>query len=373
MKLFQKPSAPDTGAASEPIQVERSHLPIVETQLAGLGPGAVAIPSEEVTLVRVPLPLSTHRQRQAAAGFAVEDMIAEPLDMVHVSLGPELASGEYLVAVVRRAKIEAWAAKIGPARNRLVPDVMVLPIPAPGSISVREVLGRVLVRRANGTGFATQADAFETFWRAEGTPQIVLFGGRLPEGLPVSATGLMPVTANPEALAFDLMQGQWRQGLGDGRKLALRLAAVLAVTLVAQIGILAAKTVALQRIAVEREAALYSQLLARVPGLPKDAPLDLALRRAMPPGQEAASSGFIPLAARVSEALLPKVGSISVRNMVFTAEDGTLAILVEGPDLATLQDVENNLAGAGLAAAPGVATTGDGTAEVRYVIGAKGG
>ena len=49
-----------------------------------LGADALALPSELAHILRVPLPLAAHRQRQAAAGFAVEELIAEPLEASHV-------------------------------------------------------------------------------------------------------------------------------------------------------------------------------------------------------------------------------------------------------------------------------------------------
>lgn len=368
MNLFRKLTEHAPSTSAEHLQAAKPSFPVVESHEMDLWRSTVALPTEEVMLVRVLLPLATHRQRQAAVSYAVEDLIAEPLEAVHVALGPELAPGEYLVAVLAQAKMEAWAARTDSVRSRLVPDVLALPAPEPGCLAVREDAGRVLARRADGTGFATRKDAFETFWRADGRPQIVLFGGRLSDTLPVSAVGLMPPALTPEALSFDLLQGQWAKDFVASRRLALRVAAVVGIAMIAHFGIFGAKTVALQRIAAEREATLRAQLTERVPGLSEDAPLDVSLRRALPSGQESVG-GFMPLAARVSEALLPTLGAISMRNMTYTAEDGSLSILVEGPDLETLQQVEGSLIAAGLTVEVGVATTSTDVAEVQYVIG----
>jgi general secretion pathway protein L len=373
VNLFRKPPVAVESTSSEHVQVGRPLLRVVETRETEFSHDAVLLPTEEVTLLRVPLPLATHRQRQSAVSYAVEDMIAEPLEAIHVALGPELAPGEYLVAVLGRRTMATWAAKTDTVRKRLVPDVMALPVPGPGGLSVREVAGRVLARRANGTGFATRRDAFETFWRAEGRPQIVLLGGRLPDTLPVSTADMTAVPGTPEGGSFDLMQGEWAKGYTSGRKFVPRLALVVGIAFAAHLLVLGAKTVALQRIATEREAELRAELAVRVPGLPEDTPLDVALQRALPSGPETVGAGFVPLAARVSEALLPTVGAISVRSMTFTAEDGSLSILVEGPDLETLQQVESSLAAAGLMVEVGVATTSADMAEVRYVIGGAGG
>ena len=261
----------------------------------------MALPSELAHILRVPLPLAAHRQRQAAAGFAVEELIAEPLEASHVVLGPELGRGEYLVVVVAHREMAAWAGRAAPGQ-RLVPDVLALPVPAAGCCSVREAGGRVLVRRADGTGYATRAERLEAFWRADGAPQIVLYGGRLPEQVPVGAPGLMPAGPTPEAARFDLLQGAHARAGRGGRRVLTRLFAVIALALVAHGAVLAADTLALRRIAEARETALRSALSARVPDLPPSLPLNEALLRALP-AAPAARGEFLPLLARVADVL----------------------------------------------------------------------
>jgi general secretion pathway protein L len=365
LAVLRRQGAPEaTSAASRP------RLSVVESVAAGLGTDALALASEDALLVRVVLPLASHRQRQAAVGFAIEDLIAEPLEVSHVVLGPELAPGEYLAVVVRHAVMADYAARA--SNQRLVPDVLALPVPAPGSCSVREVNGRILARRADGTGFATRAAAFETFWQAEGAPKIVLFGGRLPDDVPVSASGLMPAGPTPEALATNLFQGRHARNAGTQRRALTRLGAVLAFALAAHAAILGVDTLALKEIARDREATLRAEIAARMPDLPETIPLDMALRRALPAEAGAQDDGFLRLLARVSEALQPVAGAIAVRDLAFDAADG-LSLLVEAPDLVTLQRAEAELGAAGLLVSSGVATTGAGGAEARYMIGATGG
>lgn len=357
-------------AASQAVP-PRPRLSVVETAAGGLGAGVLALPSELALLVRVALPLASHRQRQAAVGFAVEDLIAEPLDASHVALGPELAPGEYLVAVVRHEVMAQYAADA--SHQRLVPDVLALPVPAPGGCSVREVNGRVLARRSDGTGFAASAPAFETFWRAEGEPRIVLFGGRLPDGVAVSASGLIPAGSPPETPDINLFQGRYARDDQAGRRVMLRLGAVLAFAMAGHAAILGIDTLALRGIADDRETAVREAIATRVPDLPATVPLDLALRRALPVESDAGAGGFLPLLAQVSDALLPVGDHIAVRDLTFDAADGGLSMLVEAPDLATLQQAEAELGSAGLLVSSGVATTGDGMAEARYMVGAAGG
>ena len=355
-----EPPAPDT----------RPRLALVPRPGDGLGADALPLPGELALLLRVPLPLASHRQRQAAVAFAVEDLIAEPLEAVHVALGPELAPGEYLAAVVRHAEMALWA---GQARSgqRLVPEVLAIPVPPEGSWSVHEIAGRARVRRADGTGFATRLETFEAFWHAGGAPQIVLYGGRLPEAVPAGATGLLPAAATDVAARFDLLQGPYARADAGWRRAGPRLAAVVALALAAHAAILGADTYALRGIADEREAALRRELAARLGDLPATVPLDVALGRALPQA-EAAGGGLLPLLARVGEVLEPLAGEIAFRDLSYGAAEGSLAVMLEAPDLATLQRIESDLAAAGLAVSAGVATTGEGAAEARYVIGGPG-
>ncbi|WP_394652783.1 type II secretion system protein GspL, partial [uncultured Sphingomonas sp.] len=64
------------------------------------GPATVLVPNEAVRLLAVDLPLPTRAKRLAALPFAVEELIAEPIDSVHLALGIELSPKRYLVGVV---------------------------------------------------------------------------------------------------------------------------------------------------------------------------------------------------------------------------------------------------------------------------------
>jgi general secretion pathway protein L len=248
-----------------------------------------------------------------------------------------------------------------------VPDVLGLPVPAEGCCSVREAGGRVLARRADGTGYGTRSESFEAFWRADGAPQIVLYGGRLPEGLPVGAPGLMPPGPTAEAARFDLLQGAYaRRGGAPGRALA-RLAAVIVLALAAHAAIVGADTMALQRIAEDREAALRAELSARVPGLPASVPLDQALLRAYAGAGATREGGFLPLLAQVSQ-VLGASQEVALNGLTYDAGDGALSLSVEGPDLAALQRAESDLRTTGLSVSAGVATTGEGVAQAQFVV-----
>ena len=360
-----------SGPAKSPIAIVRDDLRRTAVPSLDLGTDAVALPTEFVHVLRAALPLPSHRQRLAAAGFAIEDLIAEPLEDTHVALGPEVAPGEYLVVAVSHRDMEGWAAQTPPGR-RLVPDVLGLPIPAKGCCSVREADGRVLVRRADGTGYATRAAMLEAFWRADGAPQVVLYGGELPDSIPVGVPGLLPPGAPGAAGQFDLLQGIHARRAAAPRAWGIRLAAVVLLALAAHVAILGADTVALKRTAAAREAALRSAIAARVPALPAGLPIEVALQRALPQPPAADAGGFLPLLAEVSRVLAPMSDGVTVTSLGYRADDG-LSLAIQAPDLATLQRIEAALLSAALAVTPGAATIADGVAETSLVVrGANG-
>ncbi len=361
------PARPDQ--SGQPDGPGRSRLALAPDGMT-LGPKALAFPGELALLVRMPLPLTTTRQRQSLVRFAVEDLIAAPLDAVHVALGPELGPGEYLVAVVQRDEMDAWAARTTEQGLRLVPDTLALPIPPEGAWSALELGGRVIVRCADGTGFCTRIETLGVFWRAAGSPQVLRFGGSLPDDMPSGATGIMPASPSKATAGFDLLQGPYAPQRRGVRRMASRLAIVACAGLLAHGGVLAVETAILQRLAAARETELRATIAEFAPGLPRDLPLDQAMRRALPVAGPA--SGFLPVLTDVAAALAPVGAQLEFRNLGFDAAGGSLSLLVEGPDIATLQSVEADLAAAGLDVTAGAASVSGDRAEVRFVIAGSG-
>lgn len=364
------PAMAPAGIAAEGLPAAAAPIGDVAAVPTGdVGADAVAIPSEFVHVLRAALPLPTQRQRRAAVGFAIEDQIAAPLEDTHVVIGPELAPGEYLVVAISHRDMEDWASWTPPGM-RLTPDVLGLPVPAKGFCSVCEAQGRVLARRADGTGYATRAALFEAFWRADGAPQVVLYGGELPEGIPVGVTRLLPQGTPGPAAEFDLFQGVHARSLAP-RAWRRRLVAIAALAVAAHAAIFAGDTIALARAAEAREAALRSAIAARVPGLPPGLPIDVALQRALPPPPAADAGGFLPLLAEVSRALAPLPG-LTLKSLGYRADDG-LALVVQAPNLATLQRMEAALQALPVVATPGAAAIADGTAETTLLVRGLGG
>ncbi len=328
--------------------------------------GVVLVPSEQVLLLAVPMPGMSASQRRAAAGFAVEGMIARPLDDVRVVLGPVLPGGRtWLVAVIAADTAATFGDR---PKTRFVPDVLMLPIPAPGRWSVWQLAARVLVRAPDGTGFATDPAGLPYFHLAAGRPDIVLFGGALDPQFSVVARGTLPASPDPSLQQFDLAQGSpphfaawqsWRP-----------FAAVAAVAGLAHLALLATDVWALHQISAQRQNTLRTTLGQL--GQPADTDLDSAASAILAQAGGAAVPQFVPLTAQAFAAISAEQGRVTTSELRFAADGHSLTLQLQAPDIATLQNVETALTAAGFQVDGGAATTREGLAEQELTLAGGG-
>lgn len=330
----------------------------------------VSVASEAVIILRVILPPLPPAQRKAAALFAAEPLIAQPLEEVQLILGPRLQDegdgAAYLAVVVAKDRLARILASNNASGVRLVPDVLLLPRPAQGQWTIATRAGSVMVRLPDGTGFAAQDTAFRAVWAQAGCPALVLVHGAAPEDLPIARTALAPVPASPEAAlaGFDLAEGQTQDWRRPGRMAAV--AAVLALGLLGHLGVMAVQA---QRAAVSAgavEAALRDVLAAR--GVKVGTSLDAAATTALRGGNDPQEGGFLPLLGQAMQAMAPQTGVISVQEMSYDGKAGRLSLTLLAPDLVPLQDSEALLTAAGLKADLGASTVTQGQAKATVAI-----
>lgn len=309
-------------------------------------------PTEQVLLLSVTLPKMPPAQRRAAVAFAVEDQISRTLDDVHVVLGPQVGAA-WLVAVVARDVLAAWPA------GRLVPDVGMVPMPAAEEWSVWVQGARILVRCADGTGFATGIDAFGIFHLAAGRPGLVLYGGDLPDAFAVLRRDVLP-SMDARFAKFDLNAARvqsYAARLPRGWRGVVGLLGVAAVGHLALVGM---DTLALMRL---RDAQVDAVRVAA--GLAEGANVEAAVAQAMVVQQSGVQSAFLPQLSAVFAAL---DGQVAVRDLRYLASAGSITMTVEAQDIAALQATETALNDAGLRVAAGAATSGNGLAEQQLTI-----
>ena len=332
-------------------------------------PGVLLVPAEQVLLLCVTLPGMSAQQRKAAVAFAVEEQIASPLEDVHVILGPALpAAAGWLVVVIAKAAL-ALLPDLG--KQRLVPDVMVLPVPVAGQWSVWADDMRVLVRTPDGAGFACAAAMLPYYHLAAGRPAIVLFAGVLDGQFSVLSRADMPATLDPALRRFDLNMG--RDG-GTGQFTTLRrwrpLAGVAVFAVLAHLAVMAADVWALRQI----KAVLADDLRGTLAtlGQPADGDLEAGLSAVLARANGTAGARFVPLTARAFAAIGAEAGRVTASDLRYAADQNSLSLQLQAPDIATLQSVETALTDAGFGVIAGAATTRDGLAEQQLTLAGGG-
>ena len=206
---------------------------------------------EDVVIHAIALPNLPPGQRRAAAAFAAEEFIAQPLDQVRVVLGPQYpeGSGKWLVAVVELAVLARAVGQAGLARPVLA-EAMALPIPAEGwSVAVRE--HRLLIRRDDGSGFAVDPGLALPLWLMQGQPVLTGYGDGLPDDLTLAARLPWPESAGLPPWSFDLAAITGRRPSYAKRSQWLWVAGFAALALAAHLTLAAVDVYALQRLATE--------------------------------------------------------------------------------------------------------------------------
>lgn len=331
-----------------------------------VGPATVLVPTEDVLLLAVDLPIAGRAQRLAALPFAIEDRIADPLDTVHVALGAEVGPRSFVAGVVRHDIMLGWIAVLdaaGLGHAAIVPDALLLPVPPAGSWSVEAAAGRVIVRTDSGAGFAVPVERFAVVWAAGGSLPCVIYGVPLPFDLPMSSAGDAGI-ASQRLLTpgLDLRQGRYAAAARPVPAALRRLGIVLAAGLLAHTAIAAADTLKLRGIAANRRTTAEVLVRQMLPGTPLTADLDRLL-----PSGGAGRGRFLPLLTRAAAALTP-VGGLTLTKLSYTDGDGALTLGVEAADIGGLQRAQSALVSAGLSPVSGAATAAPGRADGDIVI-----
>ena len=313
----------------------------------------VLVPSEQLLMLAVDLPLHSRRQRLSALPFAIEDQIADPIGDVHVALGMELSPRRHLAAIVRHEVMTQWTrivTEAGLTHCSMVPDALSLPVPDEGAWSTQAAGDRVLVRTWEGTGFATSFAQMPIVWAAAGRPVCIAYGEPLPIGVTSvpGAIELEPLTTRLMVPALDLRQGPYakpRRSVPISARTAL---AVLGAAALAHATIAAVETFVLREMAANRRAEAQALVQQYLPGVAVDADFAAEVNELLSGGAGPPRSSFFPLLVRASAALGQGAPGTTLRGLTYDAKAGELSLLVEQPDMNGLQRSEAALLAAGL-------------------------
>lgn len=332
------------------------------------------LPVEAVTLCAVQLPTTKARWLHKALPFAVEELLAEDVELFHLCVGEPLADGRRRVYAVRRDWLAGWLALCGecsPQRIEVDADLI------GGEGSQLLCLGqRWLLGGSAEARLALQAADWPQLQALCPSPRVahVAAGQAAPAQVDECHELAQPyVWLARQKAAGNLAQGAFARrepstGLGRWRPLL----GLLGLWLVLQWGFNLVQGWQLQREAegyASASEALYRELF------PDDSKLinlraqfDQHLAEAEGGGQNLLL-GLLDQAARVINA---EGGQVRVEQLDFNAQRGDLALNLQARDFAALERLRARLQEAGLAVEMGSASREDSGVSARLVIGGNG-
>ncbi len=324
------------------------------------------MPTERILLLSLSFPALPDDRLREAARYAAEPHVAQPIEEVHVSLGPVIQDGRHRLFLVIDSKYLAELRTEFPGCT-VLPDALLLPIPEAGTwCAMRR--GDVLVfRLPDGTGLAGQVHVARTLWERAGSPQIKQYGPQDigTSGLPVSARSEMPPP--PAGAGFDIRDNRDRRR--DARRATIWIAASLALVAGLYLSLSAFETARLRQRADWIETSLRTALTDR--GFAADGPIDAAVAAALSAANRGSGGTFLSLLNTSMEGLKAQAGLIELEKITYSADESALELALVGTFLPDLQDAAKALSALDLAVEAGTATSTDSEARITLTVRSK--
>ncbi len=339
-------------------------------------PAAVTLvlPAEVCSAVAVNLPTRKARWISQALAYAVEELLAENVDDLHLTHGDALDDGRRRVIAVRRQLLADWLADLQAQGLTIVAiHVDADLLPRDGTqlmvIGARALLG--------GAQEARLAFDLQQWPHLAGQCPSPRHGHGTPDEAPPLLDDYQPVNdpyrflAAGRAAALNLAQGDFAvkaagSGLGRWKPALVVLALVLAVQLIFNL---------VQAWSLERQAeryaqssrALYSELF------PEDRRIvNLRAQFDEHIGQRAGGpSGFMRLLDEVALAMTEGV-AVTVSQLDYNQARGDLALQVRASDFATLEQLRQRLGETAENVQLGSASRDGDAVSARVVVGGRG-
>lgn len=339
-------------------------------------PAAVTLvlPAEVCSAVAVNLPTRKARWISQALAYAVEELLAENVDNLHLTHGDALDDGRRRVIAVRRQLLADWLADLQAQGLTIVAiHVDADLLPRDGTqlmvIGTRALLG--------GAQEARLAFDLQQWPHLAGQCPSPRHGHGTPDEAPPLLDDYQPVDdpyrflAAGRAAALNLAQGDFAvkaagSGLGQWKPALVVLALVLAVQLIFNL---------VQAWSLERQAeryaqssrALYSELF------PEDRRIvNLRAQFDEHIGQRAGGpSGFMRLLDEVALAMTEGV-AVTVSQLDYNQARGDLALQVRASDFATLEQLRQRLGETAENVQLGSASRDGDAVSARVVVGGRG-
>ncbi|MCF7200855.1 type II secretion system protein GspL [Pseudomonas oligotrophica] len=342
-------------------------------EVAAAAPAALSlvVPIECCSAFAVALPTRKARWLAQALAYAAEELLAESVDELHLSLGEVLEDGRYRVIAIRRQLLAGWL------EDLRAQGLSVVAIHVDADLLPREATQLLLIGERGLLGGSPEPRlAFAaTQWPllAEGCP-----APRHAHGDAAAAPPLVDdyqpleepyrLLATHRAAAVNLAQGEFAVELGgSGLSYWKPLLATLGLILVVQLGFNLAQGWYFDRQAEaygEASLALYRELF------PQDTRIvDLRAQFTDHLSRGAGGqAGFLRLLEHVANALAEGT-PVTVSQVDYNEDRGDLALQVQAGDFAALEQLRQQLAQAGQAVQLGSASRDGAGVSARVVIG----
>jgi general secretion pathway protein L len=331
----------------------------------------LVLPAEACSAFAVNLPTRKARWISQALAYAVEELLAENVDDLHLTHGDALEDGRRRVIAIRRQQLADWLADLHALGLTIVAihvDADLLPRDGTQLLFIDD---RALLGGAAEARLAFASDQWPHL-AAQCPPPLHAQGTLAQPPAPLEDYRQLDdpyrALAAGRAAALNLAQGDFAvraagTGLGHWKPVFVVLALVLAVQLV--FNLVQAWTLESQ---AERYAqasrALYTELF------PDDRRIvNLRAQFDEHIGQRSgASSGFMRLLDKVAQAMAEGI-PVSISQLDYNEARGDLALQVRASDFATLEQLRQRLSESGESVQMGSASRDGDMVSARVVIG----
>lgn len=321
-------------------------------------PAALVLPMEVASTFLVSLPTQKARWMRQALPYAVEELLAEEVELFHLALGAMSDDGRYRVFAMRRALLGGWLGDLQALQLSIAAihlDADLLPREGEQALQVGEriLLGGELEARL---AFA-----------AERWPQFRNFCGTLEQPQSIDSPYQLLAQGCPNAV--DLAQGEFAPRSDNKAWTVWRpFVAVLGIWVMCYVGFSVAQAWQLERRGDALNAAsvaLYKELFPedhRIVNL--KAQFDEHLRQG-----DRSEGGFISILGQASSAIADAKSPLSVLQVDYSQVRGDLALQVRAKDFAALEQLRQRLMESGLKVQLGSASREEQGISARVVLG----
>ncbi len=337
------------------------------------GPWRLVLPVEAVTCCAVQLPTQKTRWLRQALPFAVEELLAEEVELFHLALGTPLDDGRHRVYAVRAAWLQGWLALCAVPPTSIQIDADLLPELGTQLCWLDE---RLLLGGQVATRMALAMEDWPAL--AEQCPlpvQVIAPSGQaLPEGIETAQRESdVYLWLATQTGGCNLAQGELASREDShGWKRWQAVLGLVGLWLVLQWGFNMGQAWQLQHKSdaiAAANAALYRELF------PQDSKL-INLRHQLDEHlSQGAASGkgrLLTLMEMASTAVQADGGLVRVRQLDFSDIRGDLALQLQAPDFSALERLRQRLADAGLPVQLGSASRESNGVSARLVLGGQG-